>query len=812
MKRYNKSVQNQIPLVKTIRRILIGVIGVVVLAALLNFLLAALRQPFDDDKRPPMISSELRRAAEGVEVFVRKGSELRFSVRARSLRETTTDRNYLEGIDASDFNADGSVRNSIFSNSAVYDPVGKTIDFDGNVRVFLSDGIELRAEALYYDLNTEMGMIPGKMEFLSSSVSGMARDARFYRDEDRLELNGDVDFFLSREKSATVAEQSGGAIHAAAARGVFLSSENRILFSGGVRIESPDMGALYADSAEIELNSDRNKISYMSASGTVVYEMLGSDGTRSCSGDKMVFMTGTGGALEKALILGHANLLVKSAESEQILRSSDIELFLDSETGAISYIHGTDGAAFHNRRAVEETRADGDAIYAAFADTGGRLRNVSLSGGSRFAVTGAGKPANELLADTVEARFGAADEGIESITANGGARWSFDAPNSDAAQSVSAEKLEIRYEGNFPAFGTATGMATLEETNAAAHITKRLSAEWLRFDFFPGSGQIKSLLAERGVNVVYERAASSSENPGIERLQTSGDSLEAFFVLNGGRSSLSRAAQRGNFRFISDGRDAAADSGEYAADNGKLALTGSPEIRDSAGRIKGELIEYDFTADELTASGRVQAVLGARQNGAALFQTGFQTGGGAPPVVVTAEALRYRTAEERFYFSGGVLALTENQQLRAREISIDGGGNMTADGGVLHRIHDAGAGAATAAALVESGKMEYRSGEGLISYSGNVQMKSKELAFSSDTLNAALDNEANELRHVIAEGNVLISHAGRICRGDAAEWLPAALTYVITGNPAMVDDPARGRSTARRLTYVQSEDRIILEP
>jgi lipopolysaccharide export system protein LptA len=802
----------RIPSVKIIRRILIGVIGAVALAALMNYLLVAMRRPPDDGKRPPMISADLRRAAEGLEVFVRKGSELRFTVRARRLRETIQDRNYLEGIEASDFNSDGSVRNSIHSERAVYDPGRKMLDFDGNVQVFLSDGIELRAEALYYDLNTEVGIIPGKMEFLSSNVSGRARDVRFFRDEDRLELGGEVDFSLTHENIVAAAERSGNAFHAAAASGMCLLSENRILFSGDVRIESPDMGILSTDAVDIKLNSDRSKITYMTASGETANEMRSHDGTRSVSGGRMVFTAGITGALEKALISDNANLLIKSADGEQTLRAGEIEVFLNSTTGAISGIRGTTGADLRDRRGSEETLAIGDSIYAEFADTGGRLRNMRLSGSSRLALKGTGNAANELRADTIVARFRAESDGIENLTADGGVRLAFEPPGSYVGRTLLASNLEIRYAGNYPETGDASGAVIIEESDAAARMTRRLEAERMRFDFFPNTGQIKSLIVDDGVRTVYERAASAYGNSDIERYQTFSDKLEASFVMSNGTGALWRATQRGNFRFISDGRSATADRGEYDADTGKLTLTGSPEIRDESGRVSGDRMEYDLTADEFLARGRVRAVLDARQGKAVLFQGGFQPGGGASPVVVTAEELRYRTAEERFQFSGGVMALTESQQLAAREITIDGGGNMTADGDILHRIHEADSGSAAAAAIIESGRMEYRRGEGIIRYFVNVEMKSKELAFSADTLNVTLDDKAKDVRRVLAGGNVLVRNENRICRGDAAEWVPAASRYIVTGNPAMIDDPSQGRATARRLTYSQVEDRVTLEP
>ena len=797
-----------IPLVKIIRRILIGVIGAVVIAAFINYLVATLRRTHDGGNQPAMISADFRRAAEGIEVFVRKGSALRFTVRARRLRETIQERNFLEGIEASDFNEDGSVRNSIYSDMAVYDPGREILDFDGDVRIILNDGTELRAETLHYDLNTETGVIPGLMEFLSSNVSGRARDVQLYRDEDRLELGGEVDFSLIRENTVAAGDSSDVRIHAVADRGTCLLSENRILFAGGVRMESLDMGALSAGAADIILNDDRSKIAYMTVSGKAAYEMRIHGGTRFISGGLMVFSAGTTGALEKVLISEQANLFVKTVDEERTLRAGEIEMFLDSATGAISEISGTGGADFLDRRGSEETWAAGDAIYAAFADDGNRLRDVRLSGRSRFSITGTGKAANELLAETIAAHFQAESENIEVLTASGGVRWTFNSPGADTTRTLYAAKLEIRYAENYPASGEASGAVTLEET-AVVRMERRLKAEWMRFDFFPGSGQIKSLMAEGDIHTFYAHNEPSyenfknSQNSYPERYETSSDSLEAFFTLNNGTGALWRAEQRGKFRLVSDVRSVTADRGEYDAGSGKLTLTGSPEIFEIAGRVSGDRIEYDLAAEELLASGQVRAALYSLQSKGSFFRTGDD----ASPVVVMAEELRYRLPDERFHFSGGVVTMTENQQLNAREITIDGDGNMTADGGVLHRIEESGA-----AAIIESGRMEYRQGDGLIRYSGKVEMRSKEMMFYADILNVELDDDAKALRRVSTEGNVLVRHDGRVCRGDAAEWVPMSGNYAVTGNPAMIDDPARGRSTARRLTYFHGQDRVMLDP
>jgi len=102
----------------------------------------------------------------------------------------------------------------------------------------------------------------------------------------------------------------------------------------------------------------------------------------------------------------------------------------------------------------------------------------------------------------------------------------------------------------------------------------------------------------------------------------------------------------------------------------------------------------------------------------------------------------------------------------------------------------------------------------VVRYSDKVEMKSKGLMVSADILNITLDDEDKDIKRVLATGNVFMRHDGRTCHGDMAEWVPAS-GYVITGSPgrpAIIDDPARGRSIAGRLTYFQGKDRIMLEP
>lgn len=828
---------------------LVGVIALVAVAVAANYILVALRRPASGGV-PPMISSELRRSAEGVEILVKNGDVLRFTVRARRLRETVRDTNHLEGIDASDFNRDGSVRNSIHSEQAVYDPGRKVIDFSGDVLMSLDGGIELRAEALHYDLGAETGDIPGEMRLASRSVSGHARDVRFFRNEERLELGGGVDFSLA---GALGGAPPADAVRARAARGVFSLAENRIRFEGGVRIDAAPRGALSGEEVSVGLSPARDRVTSMAARGAVSYEMQDQAERRSLGGERMEFSTGATGRLDKIAAEGGARLQVASAAKGQSLSAGRIEVLLDDGTGGISELRGEDAARLQSRDGGREVVAAGDLIQASFAAASGKgggdggmgratLRDVRIEGkaggGARLtqsqveAGDGATQTEGELEADAIQASFrvgSAGATGVGGLAANGAVRWRFAMPKAAASpiRRLTAGRLEIRYapDADAPESGEASGRVTLEESDDAARLTRRLSAERLRFRFFPGSGQLRSLDADQDVRVAYARGASTAEkgvasgkNAGGaakggegEGYETSSDRLEALFELRDGAVALGKAAQWGRFHFrstVGAAREVVAERCEYAAAGRKLVLTGTPEASDADGSVKGERMEYDLGARSLRVRGGVRAVLGARAAG----EGAFPGADGGTPVVVTAQELR-RQASGRFQFTGGVRAMAEGQQLSAQELLLDGGGRVEARGGVSHRIvRSGGAQAQASEALVVSEALDYRREGGGVRYFGGVSLRSRELALDADVLDGVLDEGAKSLRNVRASGGVVARFDGRVARGDVAEWEPATGKGSVTGAPAEIDDPARGKSFARRLVYVQGEGRITLEP
>ena len=55
------------------------------------------------------------------------------------------------------------------------------------------------------------------------------------------------------------------------------------------------------------------------------------------------------------------------------------------------------------------------------------------------------------------------------------------------------------------------------------------------------------------------------------------------------------------------------------------------------------------------------------------------------------------------------------------------------------------------------------------------------------------------------------TQSGREVKGEMADYFPRPGKFVVTGNPARISDPGKGKSAARRLTFFTTDDRILLE-
>jgi len=180
------------PLVRVVRRLLIGVIVLVLISVLFNYLHFRRGRSRSSVKTPQILSSDTARSVENIEYTDNQNGKIRFKIRARRLLETKLGKSLLQGIEAYDFNPDGSIHNEIRSQKAEYERDRKIADFAGDVRLSLGKGIELRTDSLHYDMNLNLGTTPDKLRLISREGGGTARGARYDQREESLELESKV--------------------------------------------------------------------------------------------------------------------------------------------------------------------------------------------------------------------------------------------------------------------------------------------------------------------------------------------------------------------------------------------------------------------------------------------------------------------------------------------------------------------------------------------------------------------------------------------------------------------------------------------
>ncbi|HSW39504.1 MAG TPA: LptA/OstA family protein, partial [Acidobacteriota bacterium] len=461
----------------------------------------------------------------------------------------------------------------------------------------------------------------------------------------------------------------------------------------------------------------------------------------------------------------------------------------------------------------------------------GRLNNVHINDQALFSMTRRGNaPSMTLEADDIAAQFherdGQASIGI--IKAGGAVRWSL--PNGPDrletgggvfSRSLSASVLEIIFSEleDSPESGKASGSVVITETLQS--LRRSLEADAVHFRFFTKDSGIRDITAEGRVRIVQQEKDDSLQGPFTERFRTESDFLTAEFVPNENGSIVRSAAQWGNFRYRDDVRTASAGRLDYFAEKSLLALKGDPRIADKRSVTTGDYIEFDRKQNSLLVRGRVRSIL-EPQSGAGSF---FHASDLSSPTVVTADELRYWTEIGKFRYSGGVQAVSEKQQLRAQRIDVyEHGERVEAEGGVRHLLFFSpspsassqmrpapGAAVSPEPTIIQSDAMRYAQKNGELVYSGNVRLTAEEISLSSAELDVLSKPGGSAVTQAVARGKVVIRRDGFTSTGDTADWYPENGKLIVVGDPVEMNHPDRGRSYARRLTYFQADDRILLE-
>jgi LPS export ABC transporter protein LptC len=823
------------PFIKIIRRSLIGIIIVVLFSVLLNYMQIWRSRNNTVKKAPEILSSELVRSAENLDYFDNKEGVPRFKIHARKLLETRAGKNFLEGIEANDFRPDGSARNKIRSQNAVYDQDGNVVDFLGNVQLFLGKDVELRTNSLHYDLNTNVGTTRDSLEFHSREARGKARGVHFNQKEGSLELGGDVDFVLAQQETRPGRAGEIEELHATSERAYCSEMANRILFQGKARIRSGS-GTLSGDTIEVSLSADQKHVTSLNTAGNANYQSEDKGEKRTLSGSRMIFGIDASGALKGIEVSEQAMFSSISPSTELVLRGGGIDLEFDPTGGILKQIQSRVGVDFQMKSGGKQTLISGDQLIATFMPETKNLENLDVRKDASFSFGDAKNSAsNQLRADRIRISFreGNGRALVKKLRAERSVQWRFPSLQNgfvspgDAAWTLGASLLEMLYseDGDYLESGSASGsvvISGISKEPSTGTLVRRLYTDSVQFGFFPGNNSLRDMDARGHVRLVCEEEPGSAVSATVEKFHTASDRMKVIFDQKNGTQEVKSLTQSGNFRYGDPSRSATAGRCDYDAETEVVVLKESPVISDEMGVTKGEQVAYDLREKVLSVRSRVRSILSANGDESSFF------GASSPssPIIVTAGALQYWTEDRRAYYTENVQLLSEDQQLQAQNLELLGGGErVEAQGFVLHLISGRRASGATSLPnksqktgnsasepiTVRSSNLEYARGNNALKYSGNVNLKLGDVEITSKILDAILDKEQKNVERATALGKVLIRQGARECRGEKADWYLIPGRFVVVGDPAEAYDPERGRSFARRLTTYTADDRILLE-
>ena len=788
-----------------LRRLLTGIILAVALALAWNAAHSWIAKVRTAGDLPGKLGSELRRAAEGIEYSENRDGTARLRIRAERLLETRAGVHLLEGIEAGDFDAAGAARHSIRSRQARYDAKGGTVDFSGEVRLRLGKELRLETRSLHYDITGETASTPDRIEIESGEAAGSALGARYDRARETIDLLDEVRLRVGA---------AGESFRASADRATVAVGSDRITFEGGATIASERSGVIEGERIVLGLGPGR-RVESLAAEGGASALLADGQGVRELEGGRIEFAVAEGERLERVRVTGGGELRSSSAGRQERLRGEEIDIDIDP-AGAPREMRARGGVRFLTASGGGEgMEVSGGSVRAVFG-AGAALERVEVDGSALLSFSGSPGERQTLEAREVGLDFAGERAAPRQLRAEGSVRWRLHpAAGGGRERRLESERLEIEFagDGGRPLSAEARGGVRVSELEPGSTLARTLSSGRMRFTFFPASGNPSGVEAEGGVRTLYETAAP--KGGGRDRLETTSERMSVRFAERDGKSVVEHAAQEGNFAYRDAAYSASAERCDYEAATDTLTLLRRVRVVEASSVTTGERAVYGRRERVLRLTGGVRSVLSGG--------TGEMLGGlGRSPLVITAPGLELRGAEGgepgAVRYEGGVRVLGESQQLEARTLEIAAGeGKLQASGGVVHRIFPGpeGTGAPRRGAVIRSEGVGYL--RHLVTYSGGVRLESdggrpgsERVRLEAREIDVWIDPEKSDIRRAEARVGVRIAHLGREGRGDSAEWLPAKGRFVIVGRPAVIDDPERGRSLARRLTYFQADDRILL--
>ncbi|MFY9558242.1 MAG: LPS export ABC transporter periplasmic protein LptC [Blastocatellia bacterium] len=431
------------------------------------------------------------------------------------------------------------------------------------------------------------------------------------------------------------------------------------------------------------------------------------------------------------------------------------------------------------------------------------------------------EPAREASAETIEATFvdGGLGNAVDEIKAQGNASIKISAPkpandrDNPAQRELTAEAVALQFfpDGRNMKFAEAIGKAVMTVTPTRAERSadkKTIRAPRMNGSFYAEGNRIKSFSAADGVRVEIESTVADAHPL---RVTTSKTATAEFIQDSQDIDSLS---QEGGFKYNEGDRNAVAERAVYDGPNEVLNLRGKrPMVWDAKSRTQADEIDYDRGRDETHARGDVRTTYYSRET----------TGDSTPfkntksPVFLTAERADARNQEGIAVYTINARGWQDDNFIKADRIELhQQDKRMVGIGNVESALYQAKRNTAPGTREVVPGfaaaeKMTYSDADRKIHYEGEVKARQGTDRIEAAVVDVFLEQETNEVNHLNAEGNVVLTQPGRRGVGDKLAYTSEDGRAILTGKTARVDDVEKGATMGSQLTFYSRDDRISVE-
>ena len=747
----------------------------------------------------PVLGGEVTAIFENFSHLETEGGVSKYLLTAALDRAYANGAHELEKVEIAFFAADGAVRDRVNADNAIYDQKVATVVLRSNVKVATADGLEVLADELRFNQETNVLEIAGPVAYKQPNVEGTCRDATVEMNINRLTMHHDVFMTFKSSDDAKPAAAAAGlrkpvdpAEKAArkAARKARRAAEGKPAKGGGGK-KSGGGGASAAGSIDF---ASGPRIPVHIRSGSAVFDK----------------------ASQTARYDGGAIAMREKDE----LRGATLVAFLDEEN-RFKKIEARGDAML---RASGRAEVTAPSLDFAFAE-GNQIETAVATGGSRIVSLGE-PPTRTVTGERTEIDFapGAAGSEIRQARVDGQAVVLIDAPPVSATAANPATRelkadsvtLDMHDGGQFAKSVDANGNAVLTITPVRAEAgadRKRISAPTMRMEFFDANNAAREFSATGGAKVEIEPMTAEGRSPRT----TTSEAARAEFVRDS--QDISRLDHNGNFTYVEGDRNATSDRAAYTLADELITLrgpstNGRPTVWDSKSRTQADEIDIRSKARTSAARGDVRTTYYSPESAGSATPFGKTKS----PVFLTAQRADVREADGGVaVYTGAARAWQDDNYVKGDTITLfNTARRMEAQGNVesgftrAARRNATGEGTESVPVFTTASAMNYSDVESQVHYQGSVVTRQAPGEIRSDAQDVWLTkNEAtSNVDRMVATGSVVMTEPGRNGRGDKLVYTAADQKAVLTGANARLEDTEQGTTTGQELTYFVGGERV----